>query len=81
MDVRPVPVGHLHQHARGIRVHLAARAAHDSGDRGGAFSVLDQDHVVVERAQLAVQRLDLFAVARPAHGQPRTGDPVEVEGV
>ena len=56
-------------------------SAHDPGDRGGAGGVLDQDHVGVERARLAVEGLDLLAVARAADGERRALDAVEVERV
>ncbi len=50
--------------------HLRARAAHQPGDRRRALGVLDHDHLLVERARLAVERLHLLALARAAHGQP-----------
>ena len=81
MDVRAVPVRGLHQDARRVRLHLAAGSAHDPGDRGGPGGVLDQDHVRVERARLAVECLDLLTVACAADGERRALDAVEVERV
>ncbi len=81
VDVGAVPGRDLHQHARRVRRDLRARAAHQPGDRGGPLVVLDHDHLVIERARLAVERLHLLAVVRAAHGQARAGDAVEVEGV
>ena len=81
VDVGAVPVGDLHQHARGALVDLGALAAHDAGDRRRAVGVVDDEHLGVERAHLAVERGDLLAVPGPAHDEPAAGDAVEVEGV
>ena len=51
------------------------------GDRGRAVGVVDQHHLRVERAGLAVERLHLLAVARAADGERRARDAVEVERV
>ena len=81
MDVRAVPGGDLQQHARGVRLHLRARAAHHARDRRRALGVLDHDHLGVERARLAVERVHLLALPRAAHRQAPAGDAVEVERV
>ena len=71
-DVRwmfgPLQVATSSSTQRGVRLHLRARAAHQARDRGGALGVLDHDHLAVERARLAVERLHLLALA--ARGAP-----------
>jgi hypothetical protein len=81
VDVGAVPVGDLHEHARRGVVDLGALAAHDAGDRGRPVGVIDDEHLVVERADLAVERGDLLAVLRAAHDEPRARHAIEVEGV
>jgi hypothetical protein len=81
VDVRAVPVGRLHEHARRPLAHLRALAAHDPGDRGRPVGVLDDEHLAVERAHLAVERGDPLALARAADDEPPAGHAVEVEGV
>ena len=67
VDVGAVPVGGLHQHARRALVDLGALAAHDPGDRRRPVGVVDDEHLGVERAHLAVERGDLLAVLGAAH--------------
>src|SRR3712207_8611251 len=45
----------LHQHRRGAVVDLGAVAAHDAGDRRRAGGVVDDDHLLVERARDVVE--------------------------
>ena len=81
VDVGAVPRRGLHQHARGRVGHLRAGAAHHAGDRGRSVGVVDHEHLRVERAGLAVERLDLLAFVRAADRERLAGDLVEVERV
>ena len=81
MDVRAVPRRNLEQHARGLRLYLGSRSAHQPRDRCRPLGVVDHHHLAVERARLAVEGLDLLAVACTPHRERRSCDPVEVECV
>ena len=60
-------VGAFEEHACGVRVDLAVRAAHDARERGRPFSVRDHEIIRVEFAILAVERLQGFARRGAAH--------------
>ncbi len=81
LEARAVPVGGLHQHARGGPADLGALAAHQAGDRRRAVLVGDQQDAGVERALDVVERRHLLALAGAPHGELSAGDEVEVEGV
>ncbi len=81
VDVGAVPGRGLEQHAGRRPGDLGALAAHHAGDRGGAIAVGDQHHLLVERAQLAVERAHGLARPGSADGQLVASDAVEVEGV
>ena len=68
-DVGRVPQRALDQHVAGRLVAARMLAAHDAGDQFDAACVGDDDHALVERVGLAVERQHALARARAAHRQ------------
>ena len=79
-DVDRVPQRALDQHVAGRGVAARMLAAHDAGDRFDAIVVGDDDHAVVERVSLAVERQHALAGASAAHAE-RAFDLGEIEDV
>ena len=70
----------LDEHVAGARSHLGRAAAHDAGETDRTRLVGDEQVLGVERAHLAVERLELLARRRAAHRDAAL-QPVEVVAV
>ncbi len=78
---RRLKPGALERDAFGRGRDLRVPAAHHAGQRHGAFAIGDDQHRVVERARLPVERRELLARARAAHADLRPAELLDVERV
>ena len=80
-DVDRVEDGRLHDDLARRLAHLARCAAHDPGNADGALGIGDDEGFGIEGAHHVVERLELFARARPSDDDPAAVDGSGVEGM